>query len=256
MSQVEKTRGAARRAGEEFVRFTLSQRLEHLLLIVSFTVLTVTGVPQKFHEAGWADWSMNLVGGIDAVRSIHHVAAILFILEGLYHAAYVVNAVLLRHGRPSMLPGLKDVRDAIHMVLYFLGFAKTQPRFDRFDFRQKFEYWGVVWGGVVMIATGLIMWFPVVATKLLPGEFVPAARAAHGGEALLALLVIVIWHFYSAFFSQQALPFDKSIFTGKISAERMAEEHPLEYERLVGKPAPAPAVRVVRETPREPAKVR
>lgn len=226
-------------AGREFVRFSLGQRLEHLLLMISFTTLMVTGIPQKYHEAGWADWAIGVMGGIEAVRDIHHFAAAVFILEGVYHVAVVAYGLLAKRARPSMLPSPKDVRDAIHMVLYFVGVTKSLPRFDRFDFRQKFEYWGVIWGGVVMILTGIVMWFPVQATALIPGEFIPAAKAAHGGEALLALLVIVTWHFYGAHFSEHAIPFDKSIFTGKISARRMAEEHPLEFERLTGKPAAA-----------------
>ncbi|MHB9090033.1 MAG: hypothetical protein ACYC7H_01315, partial [Chloroflexota bacterium] len=135
----------------EFVRFTLSQRIEHLLLIVSFTVLMLTGVPQKYHEADWAEASIGLLGGIEVVRSVHHLAAAMFVIEGVYHVFALTYGLVLKRARPSMLPSPRDVQHAIHMVLYFLGFTKTQPRFDRFDFRQKFEYWGVVWGGAVMI---------------------------------------------------------------------------------------------------------
>ncbi len=224
-------------AAREFVRFSLSQRMEHLLLMLSFTTLTITGVPQKFHDAAWADWAIAVMGGIEAVRQIHHLAAAMFILEGLYHAAFVFRSVVQKRQRPAMLPGPKDVRDVIHTLLYYVGFTRTQPRYDRFDFRQKFEYWGLIWGGVVMILTGLVMWFPVQATRLIPGELIPAAKAAHGGEALLALLTIVCWHFYWAHLNQHSMPFDMTIFTGKISERRMIEEHPLEYERLTGKPA-------------------
>lgn len=221
----------------EFVRFNLSQRIEHLLMIISFTTLMVTGIPQKFHEAAWAGNAMALMGGIENVRTIHHFAAVLFVLEGIYHVLYLAYAVIVKRVRWTMMPVPKDVRDVIHMLLYFVGRTKTQPKFDRYDFRQKFEYFGVVWGGVVMIVTGFVMWFPVQATRFIPGEFVPAAKAAHGGEALLALLVIVIWHFYGAHFNEHTMPFDKSIFTGKISAKRMLEEHPLEYEHLTGRKA-------------------
>jgi hypothetical protein len=88
-----------------------------------------------------------------------------------------------------------------------------------------------------MIITGFVMWFPVQSTQFMPGELIPAAKAAHGGEAVLALLVIVTWHFYGAHFSQHTMPFDKSIFTGKVSAKRMAEEHPVELERMTGRSA-------------------
>lgn len=221
----------------EFVRFNLSQRAEHLLMIISFTTLMVTGVPQKFHESAWAISMMGLMGGIEMVRSIHHITAVVFVLEGVYHVLYLGYALFVRRVRASMLPVPKDVRDVIHIMLYFVGLTKTQPKYDRYDFRQKFEYWGVVWGSAVMIITGVVMWFPVQSTQVIPGELIPAAKAAHGGEALLALLVIVIWHFYGAHLNEHVIPFDKSIFTGIVSQERMAAEHPMEYERVTGKSA-------------------
>lgn len=216
-----------------FERFSLSQRIEHLLMIVSFTSLMLTGIPQKFNEAGWAQWMLSALGGIEFVRQIHHFFAVLFILESVYHLLYVVYVAAIKRGRLHMLPELADVREALHSVLYLLGRMKTPPRHSRYDFRQKFEYWGVVWGSAVMVITGAIIWFPVAASRILPGEFIPAAKAAHGGEALLALFVIVVWHFYGAHFNQHAFPFDTSIFTGKISEKRMIEEHPREYEQIV-----------------------
>lgn len=106
--------------------------------------------------------------------------------------------------------------------------------FDRYDYRQKFEYWGVVLGALIMIITGLILWFPTYFTYVLPGELVPAAKEAHGGEALLAFLVIVVWHLYSVHLSPVQFPGDSSIFTGRVSTEKMLHEHPLEYARSAG----------------------
>lgn len=217
-----------------FTRFHLSHRLEHLVLMVSFTALCITGIPQKFHEAGWADWMIGAMGNIETVRFLHRFFAIVFMLEAVYHFAYVGYVLLIKKGAPTMLPTWKDAGDAFQSFKYFLGLAPRPPKFDRYDFRQKFEYWGLVWGGLIMIITGLILWFPVEVTQFVPGILVPAAKAAHGWEAVLALLTIVTWHFYNAHLNPHALPFDESIFTGKISEERMMEEHPLEYERLTG----------------------
>ncbi len=135
-----------------------------------------------------------------------------------------------------MVPKARDFRDALDMLKYSLGVRAEHPRFDRYDYRQKFEYWGLVLGNFIMIVTGSILWFPVLATRILPGELVPAAKEAHGGEALLALLVITIWHLYSVHLSPVQFPGDTSIFTGKISRHRMIEEHPLEYARIMGIP--------------------
>ncbi|MEJ2010412.1 MAG: cytochrome b/b6 domain-containing protein [Acidobacteriota bacterium] len=126
-----------------------------------------------------------------------------------------------------------DFRDAIMMTRYYLRLSDEQPRFDRFDYRQKWEYWGMLIGSLVMIGTGFMLYFPVETTRFLPGQLIPAALIAHGREGLLAFLVIIIWHFFNAHFSPEAFPFDSSIFTGKISRERMEKEHALEYERML-----------------------
>lgn len=226
----------ANKPSEWFVRFSPSQRLEHLLIIVSFTGLVVTGLPQKFFGSGWAQAMIMLMGGIDTTRFIHRALAIMFCLEAIYHLAYIGTLILRGRFTPSMFPGKKDVADAICYFAYCIGRSHEKPKFDRYEYRQKFEYWGVVMGGMVMIITGLILMFPAQATQILPGAFVPAAREMHGGEALMATLIIVIWHFYGAHLNPERFPADWTIFTGKISRERMMEEHPLEYARVVGIP--------------------
>ena len=218
----------------EFVRFNVSQRLEHVLLMVAFIGLCFTGIPQRFYGEAWASWLIASMGGIETVRLIHRFFAALLVLESSYHAAYIVRGVLRGSQRPQMVPRLQDFRDAVRMLKYSLGAVPEHPRFDRYDYRQKFEYWGLVLGNVIMIATGAILWFPVLATRILPGEFVPAAKEAHGGEALLALLVITVWHLYSVHLSPVQFPGDTSIFTGRISKRRMLEEHPLELARIAG----------------------
>ncbi len=225
-----------------FVRFTLSQRIEHAIQIVSFTTLVLTGIAQKYNTHVAAEWIIQLFGGIEMTRTIHRVMGIVLIIESVVHVAIIGWAFLKGRREFRMLPNFQDVRDAIQMVLYFVGLRKHRARFDRYDFRQKAEYWALVWGTVVMVITGLMMWFPVETTAFLPGEMIPAARAAHSGEGLLAFLAILIWHMYSAHLAPEVFPFDATMFTGKISEERMIHEHPLEYERLIAQsPAKSPA---------------
>jgi len=130
------------------------------------------------------------------------------------------------------MASMKDVRDAIGMIRYSFGLSDSKPQYDRYSYRQKFEYWGVVFGGVIMIGTGFILAFPVFFARFLPGEIIPAAKEMHGWEALLALSIIVIWHLYGTHLAPGKFPLDKSIFTGKITKEEMLDEHPAEYNRL------------------------
>lgn len=123
-----------------------------------------------------------------------------------------------------MLPTLKDVKDAFQAFAYNLGLAKTYPQMGRYTFEEKMEYWAFVWGAIIMGVTGFMMWNPITTARFLPGEFIPAAKAAHGGEALLAVLAIIIWHMYGVHIRR----FNKSMWTGYLTEEEMLHEHPLE----------------------------
>jgi formate dehydrogenase gamma subunit len=226
----------ARKADTEqtFTRFSLSQRVEHTLLVVSFTMLCLTGLPQRFFDAAWAQWLISLLGGLDSVRFVHHLFGIMLVFQGIYHVLVALYELLFARSKPTqMFPRPRDVKEAFQQIAHLAGMRAEKPRFGRYDFRHKVEYWSVAWGTLLMGATGLILLFPVVATGFLPGVVVTASRVAHSYEALLAFLAIVLWHFYHSHFAAEAFPMDTSIFTGRISAEKMREEHPLEYEQLM-----------------------
>jgi formate dehydrogenase subunit gamma len=209
--------------------------------MVSFTMLCVTGLPQKYHQVAWGQALLGFLGGIQQARVIHHLFAAMFLFEGVYHVAVVVFELIFARRKPlGMVPGLQDVRDGLGSVAYLAGLRKEGPRYDRYDFKQKVEYWAMIWGTFSMGVTGMILLFPVIATRFLPGVFVPASRILHGYEAVLAFLAIITWHFYSAHLAAGPFPLDTSIFTGKVSLERMKEEHPKEYERLMAGKGAAP----------------
>jgi cytochrome b subunit of formate dehydrogenase len=148
------------------------------------------------------------------------------------HLMSAMYAVAAGRSPLSIVPNKKDFTDAIQTLTYYLGRTDTPAQFDRFDYRQKFEYWGLVLGAVVVIGTGLVLYFPILFTRFFPGELIPAAKVAHSNEGLMAFLVVILWHIYNAHFNPDVFPFDKTIFTGKISRERMHHEHPLELARL------------------------
>ncbi|MDX5299555.1 MAG: hypothetical protein LPK85_11475, partial [Gammaproteobacteria bacterium] len=195
-------------------------------MVLSFTTLAVTGLVQKYAFAGLSIWLISLLGGIQSVRIIHRIAATVLMLESVYHVGLIgYNLLVRRYGLDLML-NLDDLKKAFQMLQFNLGMRKERPRQGRYTFEEKFEYFAIIWGTLVMVITGFILWNPIASTTVLPGELVPAAKAVHGGEALLAVLAIIVWHMYHVHVRQ----FNKSMFTGYMSEEEMREEHPLELE--------------------------
>lgn len=220
--------------GPEYPRFRLMARIEHMLLLLSFTILCLTGLPQKFPFSPLSQGLIALLGGIEVVRTIHRWAAIVLILGSIYHLLTSAYRLVVKHEDMRMLPDLKDGIDLRDTLAYNLGFSDQPPQMRKFNFGEKFEYWAVVWGTAVMIVTGFILWNPLAATQLIPGRFIPVALEAHGWEAVLAAVSIVIWHLYNVLVKHRNL----SMFTGTLSHEIMEEEHALELERLEAGGAP------------------
>ena len=220
----------------EIIRFGPIERLEHLFLLISFTTLAITGLVQAFAENSISLTIIRLLGGIENTRTLHHISAIVLVLLSIFHIFYVGYKIYVLKRPLSMLPGLKDVRDAVDLLRYNLGLRKRPPEMDRYNFGEKIEYWAVVWGTLVMGFTGYMLWNPVFTTRFLPGEFIPAAKMAHRYEAILAVLSILIWHVWHVHIKH----FNKSIFTGRITLEEMEEEHALELKRIQSGEWPPP----------------
>jgi cytochrome b subunit of formate dehydrogenase len=218
------------------VRFNLSQRIEHLLTMVIFTLLCLTGLPQKFYQSNWAQGLVDLFGGISNARLIHRICGIGLALSTVVHFGNNIAGILSKKTTMSMVPVKRDFEDAILQLRYYLGMTQHHPHYDRYDYKQKFEYWGLIFGNIIMVVTGFILYFPVEAAQIIPGQFIPAAKVAHSNEGLMAFFVITIWHIFNAHLNPDVFPFDATIFTGKISRERMVHEHPLELARIEGTP--------------------
>ncbi len=220
--------------GPEYPRFRLMARIEHIMLLISFTILCLTGLPQKFPFSPISQGLISFLGGIETVRYIHRWAAIVLILGSVYHLLTSAYRLFVKREDMRMLPELKDGYDLRDTVGYNLGFIDEPPKMHKFNFGEKFEYWAVVWGTSVMILTGFILWNPIAVTRILPGQVIPLSLEAHGWEAVLAAVSIVIWHLYNVLVKHRNL----SMFTGTLSHEIMEEEHALELERLEAGGAP------------------
>jgi len=207
---------------KDFKRFGLNQRIQHGLLLVTFALQVITGFPLSYPEKWWAKGIVSMLGGWEMRSDIHHISGIVMVLLGTYHVA--IYAV--RPRRSKILPGFKDVSDFFQYIKQLIGLSGP-PAYGRYTWKEKFEYIGVVWGTVLMGITGLILLYPFIAMEIMPVSWVHLSRIIHFYEAILATLVIIVWHFYNVHFHPH-FGFQKSIFNGKISMKQMEEDHPLE----------------------------
>ena len=217
----------------EFERLSLNQRIQHWALIFSFTLLVVTGMPIRY-----ADWPVSrvmvsLMGGVTFRAVLHRFGALLLIGLCTYHLLYVVFSRRGRQDLREFVPGVKDAKDLVHMLKYYFGLAMDKPKFGRYNFIEKFEYLAMGWGSVVMIGTGLVLWFENRAMIVLPKWMLDVADVIHSYEALLAFLAIVIWHFYHVHLNPESFPMSRIWLTGRITEHELRELHPLEYEKII-----------------------
>ena len=211
-----------------YTRFDISQRIEHIVFLLSFSLLGFTGLMQKFSAYQVSDSLIFILGGIEKVRIIHHYSAIVMMIVSGYHVLVLAYKVFVLRVRWSMLPVIEDFQHLIQDVLYFFGLRQHRAYYGRYNYAEKVEYLAVVWGTIIMGLTGFMMWNPLSTTRLLPGDAIPAAKAAHGAEAILAVLAIIVWHFYHVHLKH----FNKSMFTGKLNRAEMMHEHPAELAQI------------------------
>ena len=212
-------------------RMTANQRWQHLILLTSFIVLVITGFALKFPNS----WIAALLGNGNGekLRSIiHRIAGVALIGAGIYHIFYLAMA---KEGRRLILdiaPRPRDAFDAWATMRYYLGLSKEKPKFGRFNYAEKAEYWALVWGTGLMAVTGVMMWAKVWVGDLLARWWVDVATAIHFYEAILATLAIVVWHFYQVFFDPDVYPMNWAWWDGKMPVEHYRHEHELDTEAL------------------------
>lgn len=224
-----------------FKRFDIHQRIQHIMMFTSFIICTVTGLPIKYDHAPWAHFIVHLFGGFETMFYAHLFGATIMIASGIYHLAYLACFGTLIKGSLAALPNLKDARDLAQNIKYFLGRTDKKPQFDRYSYKEKFDYWAVFWGMVIMGGSGLMMWFPDITSRFVPRIVIDCARVAHSDEAMLAILAIFIWHFFNVHFHPDFFPGNSVWFHGMMSRELMEHEHPMELAKLeASELAPAP----------------
>jgi len=216
-----------------YLRMTTSERIQHTLLVVSFVVLVLTGFALRYPET-WVVESFKRYAGVlfDLRGVVHRVAGVVLVLASLYHVGYMAFTARGREFFKDILPRRGDLKDVVGALRYYLGLSRERPRFGRFSYIEKSEYWALVWGTIVMAGTGVVLWFQDPFIALLSKLGWDVARTVHFYEAVLATLAILVWHLYFVIFNPDVYPINMAWFTGTISEAEMEEEHPLELEEL------------------------
>jgi formate dehydrogenase subunit gamma len=221
------------------MRFPLHFRIQHILMIISVTLLVLTAMPlwcTRYPFSGWPAGLIDLFGGLETVRLVHRGAGCLLIFAFAYHILYIMIHPDGRRDFLLMLPTKKDFADLYQNLRYFLGKSGNPPRFGRFSYFEKFDYWAVFWGCLIMIGTGVIMLYPQAVAAFLPqtltNKVFGMAREAHYHEAILAALALFTWHVFNVHLKPGKFPGSMVWWHGRITREEQEKEHPLESEEL------------------------
>jgi cytochrome b subunit of formate dehydrogenase len=217
-------------------RFDAFNRGLHLALMTSFLGLAATGLPLLFSGAPWAARLSRLFGGFQVAGMLHRVFAVVMITTFILHVGRLVHRIVIGReailwGPSSMVPQPRDLREFVAHVKWFVG-RGPRPAFDHFTYWEKFDYWAVFWGMAIIGGSGLMLWFPELFAKVLPGRVFSIAMLVHGEEALLAVGFIFTIHFFNGHFRPEKFPIDTVIFTGSMPEDEWQDERPGEYERL------------------------
>ena len=220
-----------------FMRFTRAQRYLHAALFSSFLGLAATGLPLRFSESIWARGLAKGVGGFGAILFFHKFCALVLTVAFLIHLKEIVTRGIIHRekgifwGATSMVANWKDVKDLFGHIRWFLGLG-PKPKFDRYAYWEKFDYWAVFWGMIVIGFSGYAMWFAPFFARFLPGWALNAVLVIHSEEGLLAILFFFSIHFVNTHLRPDSFPMDLVVFTGVESEEEFKTKRPLEYQRL------------------------
>jgi cytochrome b subunit of formate dehydrogenase len=218
-------------------RFSITDRLFHLFLMLTFLIQTATGASRLFFTTGWGKKLSNAFGGYDTSLLIHKWVGVLMIVGFAIHTIYLLARIDWRNfwkslfGPDSLVPNLQDFKDLWQRILWFFGLSSL-PKLNRWAYWEKFDYWAVYWGLPLLAITGLMMMYPIVTSRFLPGWALNIAVLLHTAEAILAVTYIFIVHFFIGHLRPSSFPMNEAMFSGSVSLEGAMEEKPAWVERL------------------------
>lgn len=225
---------------KQILRFSRFNRILHIGMILSFMSLALTGMTLKFSYTSWAVFLSRMFGGFEFAGFIHRVAATIMFIIFFSHIFDLLKRKKREYGSMknllfgpnTMLPTKKDLRDFVDSIKWFLWLG-PRPKYGKWTYWEKFDYFAVFWGMMVIGSTGLVLWFPEFFTKFIPGEFINVATIIHSDEALLATGFIFTIHFFNTHLRPEKFPMDICIFTGRVPLEEYKMDRPDDYQKLI-----------------------
>lgn len=219
---------------EGFVtRFSLAFRLQHISIFVSMIILALTGLALVYHDTSFGKMLVGLEGGYEIRGRIHRIFAIILVCGAFWHFLQVLFTENAHREFLEMMPRKKDFVDFLVTLKSYLNISSERAKFKKFNFIQKFQYWGVFAGILIMGISGVILWFKEFSMAVLPKWVMDTTLVVHGYEGTIAFLVLFLWHQYNAHLNPDVFPMDKTWIDGKMSLEDLKERHPLEYEKVM-----------------------
>ena len=222
-------------AGQQVRRMTQWEVAQHSVLLIAFLMLVITGFALRFSDSWWSTLLFGREGGFPLRNLIHRISAVVLVLLSVAHIFYLRGA----RGREFMwhiFPSLDDLVQFRQMIQYNLGRSNVRPNFGRFTFVEKFEYWALVWGMIIMTVTGSMLWFDDYVVKVLPKGVLDVMLVIHYYEAWLATVSILIWHLYSTILNPGVYPMNPSWITGTMPLRQYRHEHPGDGDPVSSKP--------------------
>jgi len=216
------------------VRMSFMFRIQHLLTMITLLVLALTGFQLMYHEHPVSRFLIELEGGVLNRGILHRVAAVALMAQLVYHAFYMtVSRTGRQELREFLLTGT-DLRDFLQATRFNLGLAAEYPRFGKYGYKEKFQYWGATIGIFLISLTGIALWAEEFSMRFLPKFMLDLALIVHGYQGLLIFVILLFWHLYIVHLHPSVFPMNMAWITGRVDAEWLREEHPLEYEKLKG----------------------
>ncbi len=226
--KIDKDESYQPRKDKYYIRLNIQERVQHHLIWSSFLILAVTGFMVEFPE----EWLAVLGSYKEPVfywrGLLHRIFAVIMMLNCFYQVLYII---ITKEGKSyllAMVPGLKDAKDFLQNMAYYLQRTDEKPMFDRFNYKEKLEYWTGWIGNIIITLTGLILWFQ----EYFPKFFFDVSVLVHMMEAILASCAIMVWHFYEVHLKPGKFPMSNIWLDGKISEHELEEEHPLQYQQI------------------------